>query len=197
MKTYSIQENKLKIESDESVMLDGISTGQRIRALRKRDGFSQKELAEKIGVTQSSIALWETDKTTPGYNNIRALAKALQTTAFSLCDKKTWDVIKAKLPKSETPTIEAAESDQYMTMLLESVTENIDLHKEHADLISQHIQLLQEHQKLLEDTKILSPITPLYTQLNERGQALIYGILLHIVQNPKWTLKGSTSEEAE
>lgn len=39
--------------------------GEKIRNARKEAGFSQEELAEKMSVSRSAIAKWETDKGMP------------------------------------------------------------------------------------------------------------------------------------
>lgn len=39
--------------------------GSRIRAARKQAGLSQKELADKLGVTPASISAWEKGKSCP------------------------------------------------------------------------------------------------------------------------------------
>lgn len=40
-------------------------TGKRIKALREAFGESQKVFAERFGVDQSTISLWEQDETSP------------------------------------------------------------------------------------------------------------------------------------
>lgn len=49
--------------------------GQNIRYLRKRAGISQKQIAEKIGVTQGSVSQWENEATEPDTRTIGQLAK--------------------------------------------------------------------------------------------------------------------------
>lgn len=39
--------------------------GQRIKNVRKKLGMSQRQFAQLLGVTQVSVATWETDKKTP------------------------------------------------------------------------------------------------------------------------------------
>ena len=49
--------------------------GQNIRYLRKRAGISQKQIAEKLGVTQGSVSQWENEATEPDTRTIGQLAK--------------------------------------------------------------------------------------------------------------------------
>ena len=48
---------------------------ERIYQARKAKGFSQEDLAEKLGVTRQSISLWENNQTQPSIDNIIAIAK--------------------------------------------------------------------------------------------------------------------------
>ena len=46
----------------------------KIIELRKRAGYSQEELAEKLGVSRQSISKWEGAQSIPDMNKILALA---------------------------------------------------------------------------------------------------------------------------
>ncbi len=47
-----------------------------IRALRREVGWSQTELAERIGVSKMSISHWETARNEPSARQLRSLADA-------------------------------------------------------------------------------------------------------------------------
>lgn len=51
------------------------SVGDKIYRLRKQNGLSQEELADKIEVSRQSVSKWETNTMTPGTEQIVALAK--------------------------------------------------------------------------------------------------------------------------
>jgi len=51
--------------------------GQRLSELRKASGLSQYQLAERIGVTQSSVGYWEMSDKPPRAEILPKLAKAL------------------------------------------------------------------------------------------------------------------------
>ena len=51
--------------------------GNRLRALRKKTGLTQEQLAEIVGVSPITISWWENDKYLPKTQSIKALAKAL------------------------------------------------------------------------------------------------------------------------
>lgn len=58
--------------------------GERIRYARKKIGYSQEILAEKIDCTVATISSYETGRTTPDIDMIIALATALDVTVYWL-----------------------------------------------------------------------------------------------------------------
>jgi hypothetical protein len=53
-----------------------MTTGELIRSARLRAGYSQKELAQRLGIAPSSIARWETDTVEPGFSTLRRVLQA-------------------------------------------------------------------------------------------------------------------------
>ena len=51
--------------------------GSRLKALRKKAGLTQEELAEAIGVHSVTVSQWESNSFLPKTLNIKAIAKAL------------------------------------------------------------------------------------------------------------------------
>lgn len=63
--------------------------GKKISILRKEAGLSQEQLAEKIGVSRSAIAKWESEKGIPDIENIVVLSEVFnKTTDYFLKDEK-------------------------------------------------------------------------------------------------------------
>lgn len=54
-----------------------MTTGQRIKAARMKAGLTQKELSTKLGVSESFIAQYETDKRNPKIETLEKIAHAL------------------------------------------------------------------------------------------------------------------------
>ena len=52
-----------------------IETAARLLEYRKRNGYSQEELAEKIGVSRQAISKWERSESSPDTDNLIALSK--------------------------------------------------------------------------------------------------------------------------
>ena len=51
---------------------------------RKRNGWSQEELAEKVGTKQTTVSMWETNKNLPRAATMRLLASILGCTVDEL-----------------------------------------------------------------------------------------------------------------
>jgi len=54
--------------------------GARIAGWRKSKGLSERELAEKIGVTAPAVYQWEDGKTIPSTKNLMAIAELMGVT---------------------------------------------------------------------------------------------------------------------
>lgn len=63
-----------------------MTLGEKIREARKRCGLSQEQLAEKLCVSRSAIAKWETDKGLPDVGNLKLLARLLNVSVDHLLD---------------------------------------------------------------------------------------------------------------
>lgn len=66
-----------------------MTLGEKIRYSRKRCGLSQEQLAERMCVSRSAIAKWETDKGLPDIENIKILSKLLGISVDHLLDDST------------------------------------------------------------------------------------------------------------
>ena len=64
--------------------MDTYITGQTIKNLREKRGFTQAELADKLVVTDKAISKWETAKGLPDITLIEPLAKALSVSVMEL-----------------------------------------------------------------------------------------------------------------
>ena len=61
-----------------------MTTGQNIKAARKKVGLTQKELAQKLGLSFQSIAQWENDLRNPKLDTIKRIADALHVDWYDL-----------------------------------------------------------------------------------------------------------------
>ena len=62
---------------------------ENLRLLRKRSGLTMKELADKVGVTESAVGYWETGKRTPKYEMLLKLGEALDCSVADIMDGET------------------------------------------------------------------------------------------------------------
>lgn len=69
--------------------------GERLRLLRAEKKLTQQQVADKIGVSKSSVLYWERDENTPKHDSLMALVRSLNTSVDYLLygaeEIETWD----------------------------------------------------------------------------------------------------------
>ncbi len=58
-----------------------------IKKAREKAGLTQQELADKLGVGQSAVAMWESQKALPRTDRLPVLAKILKCSVSALLKK--------------------------------------------------------------------------------------------------------------
>ena len=58
-----------------------MTLGEKIQKLRKQNGFSQEELAEKVTVTRQTISKWELNQSEPDLDFIAQLSNIFNVSA--------------------------------------------------------------------------------------------------------------------
>lgn len=61
--------------------------GEKLKDARKEAGLTQEQFAEKMSVSRSAIAKWETDKGMPDVNNLKVMAQLLNVSLDYLLDE--------------------------------------------------------------------------------------------------------------
>ena len=61
--------------------------GEKLKAARKEAGLSQEQLSEKLSVSRSAVAKWESDKGMPDVNNLKAMGELLGVSIDYLLDE--------------------------------------------------------------------------------------------------------------
>lgn len=61
-----------------------MTLGEKLKEARKHSGLSQEQLSEKLCVSRSAVAKWETDKGIPDIDNLKALSELLEVSIDSL-----------------------------------------------------------------------------------------------------------------
>ena len=62
--------------------MDGLA--ERIREARRRQGWTQEQLADAVGVTRSAVAQWETGRSGQLTANLSRISKVLETSLAKL-----------------------------------------------------------------------------------------------------------------
>ena len=78
---------------------EGETFGQRLARVRQEKGYTQVELAEKMGIIQILISDYERDKLRPYYDTIINFSKALEVSTDELLG------IKLNKPNSNKPNL--------------------------------------------------------------------------------------------
>lgn len=78
-----------------------MNLGKKIAELRKKNNFSQEELAEKVGVARQTISKWEIGDTTPDINQVKIISKIFNISIDELVDNDINNVIVEKISNTE------------------------------------------------------------------------------------------------
>jgi transcriptional regulator with XRE-family HTH domain len=132
-------------------MIDNNSVGKQILLLRKRNGFTQEELAEKLGISAQAISKWENGHTLPETAFLPSLAKLLNSSIDSILipiiiiegaiipfGKYQWRVLKT--------------DGNSALIITESVIEQRAYHEEFIEITWEHCDLRKYLNKQLYDT---------------------------------------------
>ena len=57
-----------------------VNIADRIQYLRKQKGYSQEELADKVGVSRQAVSKWESEQSTPDLEKIIAMSELFEVT---------------------------------------------------------------------------------------------------------------------
>lgn len=101
--------------------MDKNTTGRFIAELRKQKGFTQKELAEKLMVTDKAISRWETGKGLPDTSLLKPLGDVLGVSVTGLLSGKKIEEVDMK-ERADNIILEALNYSKRMLASVISVT---------------------------------------------------------------------------
>ena len=78
-----------------------MNLGKKILELRKKKGFSQEELGERIDVTRQTISNWELGETSPNIEQLKLLSKEFNISIDELLDNDIQNVLVEKVSNTE------------------------------------------------------------------------------------------------
>nr|WP_279279915.1 helix-turn-helix transcriptional regulator [Pseudoflavonifractor sp. 60] len=67
-----------------------VTTGQRIKEVRKAAGMTQKELAGKLGLAYQTLAQWENDLRKPKIETLERISIVLRVPVKQILDEPSW-----------------------------------------------------------------------------------------------------------
>ncbi len=75
--------------------------GKKIMELRKKNGLSQEELAERVGVARQTISKWELGETSPDLKQAKELSKIFRVSLDELVNNDIKDILVEKTSNTE------------------------------------------------------------------------------------------------
>ena len=112
-----------------------MTVGENIRRIRKKKGLTQKQLGERLNMTQSAIGQFENDKTSPKIETIDKIASALGVSPYEMLGE---EYAYMKYPGLKEMDIENKAFVKYLNSLgylVNDISESVMVRK--ADIIDQ------------------------------------------------------------
>lgn len=101
-----------------------MTTGERIKNIRKQKGLTQHELGELLGVTQSMIAAYENNTRNPKPETLQKIANALEVPLYKFFD---WaDGLEVLIEKENERRKQWAELDNIALIVLNNIYNKVE-----------------------------------------------------------------------
>lgn len=142
--------------------------GEKIRAIRKERGFTQKELGERAGIAEPTIRRYELGKLNPKIETIQKIADALGTTVWELSDPLF-------AGQEGTPVLKPTENASPETM---------EFFKQHEEGVKTVLNLLRLEQG--QEKKLLEQIIKDFRILTDEGQEKAAERVHELTEVPKY-----------
>ena len=132
---------------------------ERLKALRKKYGYTQVSLAETLGVSKGTVAMWETGKRTPDFETLIGLSDLFDVRTDYILGKST-DDSSAKLSEEETEQLGRWELESIYTDLMK-LYRSLDSfgQKDVENLIKSEAQRCKEQNTLQDVSNMAVQIT--------------------------------------
>lgn len=78
-----------------------MNLNEKLTSIRKKEGYSQEEAAERLNVTRQTISNWETGQTSPSIEQSISIAKLYKISLDELTDNDIRNVIENKVSNTE------------------------------------------------------------------------------------------------
>lgn len=100
--------------------------GNRLREERELKGLKQPDLAERVGVSTNQIVKWEKEKSNPGSDKLKLIAKELNVSSdylLGLVDEKAGYLTESALTPKEQRLLDAYRQADWQRILYELATD--------------------------------------------------------------------------
>lgn len=107
-----------------------MTIGENMKRIRRIKGITQKQLGEKMGVTQQRIAQFELDKILPKYETVEKIAEALGVNPADIDESLVidlsgdWDITPSQLSEEMKEFIRSGTLADYMASNYIKLNEN-------------------------------------------------------------------------
>ena len=154
--------------------------GKRIQLARKAQGLTQKQLAEKLGLSTGTIQQYELGKRQPRFENVVKIAEALNTSVVALLDEPFGYVLNGKVLSISELAHDVNEYNEFRVHVkpLPEVKDE-DIYTILCDLGFG----LREHAKLA--TQIIRACVPLTVKALEK----VLERIEELAENPKYVIR--------
>lgn len=140
--------------------------GKRIKLFRKAKGFTQKEIAFRIGVSEQAVSKWETGECLPDVYNLKLLGQLLHTSVDTLLDtendrpEKVIETV--RIGGAEFEIVEKPETILAGRIIYAKDYENIDAFNRAIDAVTEEEK--QTAFRLIQESVL--PITDIHLSVN-------------------------------
>lgn len=94
-----------------------VKMADRLMALRKKNGYSQEELADKLGISRQAVSKWERAESAPDTDNLIALSKLYGTSIDVMLDiSETGSITHSGGNSDDVIKVPDSEADDYLRM---------------------------------------------------------------------------------
>jgi transcriptional regulator with XRE-family HTH domain len=153
-----------------------INLSERVKELRMYTGLSQEKFAEKIGLSRSTLALIETNKSVPGYEALNKMCTEFKVLPAYFFDNDNVDL--------KTYVAAAKYSEKKGEGLTLNITELAKLGKDYE--VQLENELARKNKNTLEFYKILKGVESLSEKLYNFLPQIALDDIGDITKYPKW-----------
>lgn len=98
--------------------------GEKIKELRTKNGFTQKDIAEKLNVTAQAVSRWESNEVEPSIGTIKQMATIFNVSTDELLENPIEPTVVEKIVEVEKPIIVEKTIERVVEKPVEKVIEN-------------------------------------------------------------------------